>query len=226
MKPAAVWLNLCCLGALTAQDTKPVLRVSPAVLVFDCSGGESGGKQNLAISLSEGSLAFTASTSTGWISIEPSGGTAARVPAPLAVGVQCVAAQAGSQSGTVVVAAAGTANGAVIVPVRVQTKAVAELRVLNAYVALTGRAGMGGVATQSISLGSSTGEPVAFQATASAYGGNWLSISPTSGSAPSALNVIANLSGLAPGNYSGTVVVTWGGGKSAGIAVTLTVTQN
>jgi hypothetical protein len=226
MKTAAVWLSLCCLRAVTAQETKPVLRVSPAALVFDCSGGESGSKQSLAISVSTGSLAFTASTATGWISVEPSGGTAAQVPAPVTVGVQCAGAQERSLSGSVTVAAAGTANGAVSVPVRVQTKVVAELRVLNAYIALTGRAGMGGVASQTISLGSSTGEPVAFQATASGYGGNWLSISPTSGSAPSALNVTANLSGLAPGNYSGTVVVTWGGGRSAGVAVTLTVTPN
>lgn len=226
MNAAAAWLSFMGLGSLLGQEPKPVLRVSPPVLVFDCSGGEGGVKQSLAISVSAGSLAFTASTAAGWISVEPSGGTAAQVPAPVTVGVVCAAAQAGSQSGSVVLAAAGTANGAVTVPIRVQTKAVAELRVLNSYVALTGRTGMGGMATQSISLGSSTGEPVAFQAMASAYGGNWLSVSPTSGSAPAALNVTANLAGLAAGNYSGTVVVTWGGGKSAGVAVTLTVTSN
>lgn len=223
MRRAAVWVAIVCAGMASGQEPKPVLRVIPGALVFDCRAGASDGKQGLAVSLSVGSLVFTASTSAGWISVEPAGGTAGKAPATLQVGVQCGATQGGSQSASVLVAAAGSENGAVTVPVRVQTRAAAELQVLNGYVALTVQAGMGGAASQPVSLGSTTGEPVAFQATATAFGGNWLSVSPTSGTAPGSVNVTANVSGLAPGSYSGTVTVS-GGGRAGSIAVTLTVT--
>jgi hypothetical protein len=52
----------------------------------------------------------------------------------------------------------------------------------------------------------------------------WLSVSPTSGSAPATLSVQPNISGLAAGTYTGTITVTPNAGQAQTISVTLTVT--
>lgn len=53
----------------------------------------------------------------------------------------------------------------------------------------------------------------------------WLTVAPTSGSAPATADVSASIAGLAPGNYSGTVTVTAPGavGSPRSIGVTLSV---
>lgn len=53
-------------------------------------------------------------------------------------------------------------------------------------------------------------------------GGNWLSISPSSGAIPSSTNVTVNTTGMAVGSYSGSVIITSGGGQVA-VGVNLTV---
>lgn len=53
-------------------------------------------------------------------------------------------------------------------------------------------------------------------------GGNWLSESPSAGTAPATLNVLVNRGGLVPGSYSGTVTVASNGGSQV-IAVTMEV---
>jgi uncharacterized protein (TIGR03437 family) len=80
-------------------------------------------------------------------------------------------------------------------------------------------------ASQSISV-SSTGAALSFTAAASESSGNWLSVSPTSGTTPATLAVSVNSAGLGVGTYPGTITVTpTGSGASAlTAAVTLTVT--
>jgi hypothetical protein len=51
---------------------------------------------------------------------------------------------------------------------------------------------------------------------------SWLVVSPSSGSTPSTLNISVNPSGLAAGNYSGTVTIS-GSGSTQTVPVTLTV---
>ena len=58
-------------------------------------------------------------------------------------------------------------------------------------------------------------------------GTNWLSVTPTSGTTPASLSITANGANLAPGTYSGNVVVTSpnAANSPSTIAVTLTVTS-
>jgi uncharacterized protein (TIGR03437 family) len=57
---------------------------------------------------------------------------------------------------------------------------------------------------------------------ATGFGGNWLSVTLSSGSTPASLSINFSVNGLAPAVYTGTVTVQ-GGGTQAVVAVTLTV---
>lgn len=87
----------------------------------------------------------------------------------------------------------------------------------------------GAVATGSIQLTNAGGGTLQFQATAStASGGDWLRVSPPSGSvatvASATLQVTADPGSLPDGTYSGTVAVT-GAGSTVDVPVTLSITR-
>ena len=92
-----------------------------------------------------------------------------------------------------------------------------------------------GSATPVISTISVNGpdKPVSFTATVStATGGNWLTISPTSGSTPAVITVQANPAGLGSGQYAGSVAINFGSTQQTVSArlsispVTVTVVPN
>ena len=83
--------------------------------------------------------------------------------------------------------------------------------------------GQAAPASQTLTV-TSTGGEVSFTAGATTTsGGNWLSVSPTSGATPGTVSVSVNAGGLATGPYSGTVTVN-STGSPVTIPVTLTVT--
>lgn len=67
---------------------------------------------------------------------------------------------------------------------------------------------------------------VRYQATASASGGNWLSVSPAEGQTPANLTVAVNPQGLNPGTYSGSVTVRSVDGTVPPVTVRVTYTIN
>jgi trimeric autotransporter adhesin len=72
---------------------------------------------------------------------------------------------------------------------------------------------------------SSSGGPISFTvAVSTTSGGNWLSVTPSSGSTPATLTVSVNASGLAANEYSGAITITPAGGQAQSFAVTLDVT--
>ena len=87
----------------------------------------------------------------------------------------------------------------------------------------------GAAVTQSATVSNYGSSPLEFTASASTTsGGNWLALSSSSGSIPSAglssLSVTADPSQLAPGTYSGTVTVSITGGQTFVISVVAVVT--
>jgi uncharacterized protein (TIGR03437 family) len=70
---------------------------------------------------------------------------------------------------------------------------------------------------------SSSGAALSFTASATT-GGNWLSVSPSSGTTPAALNISISPAGLPGGVYQGAITVTPAGAPSQSYAVSLTVT--
>jgi uncharacterized protein (TIGR03437 family) len=93
---------------------------------------------------------------------------------------------------------------------------------------LTFMAAVGGAspAAQTIAITNGGGGTLAWTATTS--GGSWLSVSATSGTAPSELSVAVSSAGLVAGTYTGEVQITSTGASNSpvSVAVTLTVSAN
>jgi hypothetical protein len=143
---------------------------------------------------------------------------------------------AGTYTGSVTVTATGpggavVANSPVTIPVTLQVTA-GSLAVSPATLAFTQLAGAPASAAQAIQV-SSSGPSVSYTAVASTNGsGNWLSVSPSSGTTNASLSVTADGSKLNPGSYTGSITVTGTGpngspvsGSPATVQVTLTVTS-
>lgn len=116
-------------------------------------------------------------------------------------------------------ASSGSSSIAVVLSVSTGTAIAAAPNVLT----FTAQTGGISPAPQTVDL-ASTGSAINLAASAAVTsGGNWLSVSPASGSAPGSLAVSANSAGFAAGTYSGTISLAYGGASPLVIPVTLTV---
>ena len=86
-------------------------------------------------------------------------------------------------------------------------------------------AGLGGSnpAAQSIDITNTGTGTLAWTATATADTGSWLSVSPSSGTAPSTLSVAVNAAGLTAGTYQGTVKITSAGSSNSPLTIAVTL---
>ncbi len=210
--PLSIPVNL----VITAPVT---LLPSPSTLNFTYSqGGSAPPAQLVQIpSPSGGSVAFTTSSGASWLTVSPLSGS---TPATLTVTVAGTLA-AGTYSGTVSVTVGGHIAASVLVTATVGPPAAAGISVNPPSLTFTASEGSTAALAQPILLSASGGTAVGFTVAASSAG-NWLSVSPSSGSTPSTLVVSASPTGLSPGSYSGKVSVS---GGALNIPVTLTVTQ-
>lgn len=203
------------------------LQVAPASLVFNYQSGTSlPVAQSLSLNSSGASLGFTLSAnSSGWLVVSSTSGA---TPTTVSVGVNPLALSPGSYSGSIVISAPGSSNTPVTVPVTLNISTNPLLNFSPTQLSFMAPVGGSSTAAQTISL-SSTGTALNYTVTSSISSGgtNWLIVSPLSGATPSSLSVVANPAGLAPGTYSGSIVVT-GSGAGNGpqtIPVTFTVTN-
>ncbi len=126
---------------------------------------------------------------------------------------------AGTYSGAVSLQIGGSAGNAQSIPVTLTVYAsatTAAFAVSPTVWQVNYQVGDPGSST-SLSL---TGPAVTFTAAATSSG-NWLSVSPTSGTAPASLSAQINPTGLAAGQYTGTILITAGGATQ-----TVTVSLN
>ncbi|HEY6403802.1 MAG TPA: S8 family serine peptidase, partial [Blastocatellia bacterium] len=87
----------------------------------------------------------------------------------------------------------------------------------------TATAGGGNPASQTISITNTGAGTLNWTATDNA---SWLTVSPTSGTAPSTLTASANISGLAAGTYNGTITISATGAPNSPVNVPVTLTVN
>jgi hypothetical protein len=149
-------------------------------------------------------------TSQGnWLSVNPTGGV---TPTYINVSVSPASLSGGSYSGNITVTASGSPNPLQI-PVSLTVGSSCTLFVSPMTLQFSAQPGSN-PPPQGITV-SSNNDPQGFTVSSFTFGtGNWLSVSPTSGSTTSTVNVLIDISSLAQGNYFGTVTVT---GSSAGV---------
>jgi uncharacterized protein (TIGR03437 family) len=191
---------------------------------------ETGGSAPATRSISIGSSAavFTVSaaalTDVGgpWLTVTPS---TAATPANLIVSVDPTGLTPNTYTGSVSLSAPGVLNGLGSIPVVLLVSSTPAVAASPSAITFSAWLGAASPPVQQIDL-ASTGSPTAVNA--SVTGGSeasWLSISPSSGTAPGTLTVTANSSGLALGSYTGSVTLAYAGGGSMVIPVTLNVTN-
>lgn len=204
----------------------PTLSVAPASLTFNFqSGGAAPAAQNISINGSS-AIGFTAAASTsaggGWLSVTPTSGTT-NVSASVSVNPGALAA--GTYNGMVTVTSPVAGNSPQTVAVTLIVAAQPNLTVSPGNLSFSFQQGGAAPAAKQLSVGS-TASSLSFTAQASSTG-NWLSVTPGSGSTNGTLSVSVNTNGLAPGTYNGTVMVssTGAGNSPLSVPVSLTVTS-
>ncbi len=217
---------------------KPKVHVTPKALHFVVAGGVvSPSSRTLRIESKATGLSFTATATTAkggaWLKISPSSGS---VPGSLNVSVDTAVAltlAVGVYTGNIEVKVPGAAQEVHNVIVALKVGGAGEpirLEVEPAGLAFVAKAGGPNPAPKKVKLEAEGAASLSWTATLStSSGGNWLSVTPASGSAPGEVNVSANIAGLASGVYAGSIVFTpaaAGGAMAVTVQVALVVTAS
>ncbi len=207
-------VTLIVTGGTSGTTASTPISATPASLSFSYqSSGAQSPAQIVSVTAPTGAGFSVTASSNGWLNASP---TVATVPATVTVSVSAAGLSPGTYTGSVSIAAStGTQN----IPVTLTVTAASAVAVSPSALAFSGVAGSAISLSQTLSL---SGGLSGFSFTASASSpGNWLSLSATSGTLPGGLTVSANPSGLAVGNYSGTVTITTNTSQTAQVPVTL-----
>ena len=203
--------------------------MTPATLSFNYqAGGPAPGSQPLSVTSSGASVNFTASPSTAsggnWLQVSPGSGT---TPASPTVSVDPAALAAGTFTGSITVQAPQASGSPQTVTVTLTVTDRPRLSVTPAALTFNYQAGGPVPASQPLSI-TSSGASVNFTASPSTTsGGNWLRVSPGSGTTPASPTVSVDPASIAAGTYTGSITVQApdASGSPQTVAVTLTVTD-
>jgi uncharacterized protein (TIGR03437 family) len=211
---------------VTFQVISGTLTVAPASLTFNqVVGGSAPPAQTVNVgNAGSGTLNFTVTpaTATGgnWLTVTPvAGGT----PATINISVNAGGLAVGTYTGSITITSQGANGSPQIIPVTLNVQAV-TLTLTPAALTFNYTMGEAAPASQEVMVASSAGA-LAFTAAAAtnAGSGNWLSVSPASGTTPGTLTVTVNPASLAVGMYTGTVTVTAGGAGNSPQMVNVTL---
>lgn len=202
---------------VTLTVTYPVLNVSPQDIAITLpNAGSTTSQTPIQFTTGGAPINFTASvTASGsWLSVTPVGGTG---PLTLYALINAAGLSPGIHNGTIQLVTA-YANFTVNVTLTVVSSDL--LLSSPANLSFTGPSGSGPV-SQNLTI-TTSGPAANVTFTASVATGSWLSVTPSSGTAPVTVTVSANPSALTVGNYVGSITVQ---SSSAGIA-SITVPVN
>lgn len=191
---------------VTVTAPSPTLTVSPTALtVTGIQGGTNPASQTVTVN-SNGN--WTAGSSAGWLSLNPSSGTG---NGSIAAHVALSSVVVGPNTATITVTSGGVTRTIAVT----LTVSAASLTAFPNSVAYTATQGAANPSAQTIAI-SSNGTWSASE------GVSWLSLSPTSGSNNGTITASVNTATATQGNNSTTVTVT-SGGITRTVNVTLTL---
>lgn len=201
---------------------------SPSLTFAAQVGGSAPANQTLTVSSSPAGTAFTASSSVTspsggtWLSIAPKGSLTTNQA--LTVSVNQSGLATGAYAGNIAL----NANGATVnVPVNLVVNTTGttggNITVSASALGFTAVSGGAAPASQTLTVSSAAGSAAVTFAAAAASTGNWLSVSPSTGSTQATLTVSVNQANLSTGNHTGTITITPTGGSAVVVQVTLSV---
>jgi hypothetical protein len=188
---------------LTIIEPDPEIFVDPATFTFDVLVGDDPADQLMNISnAGGGTLNFSLSNLEGWLTVAPGSGPAPQV---CTLSVVSNALAVGTYYDTITVSAPGATNTPVKIPVTLNVLDLDPVIVLNPT-SFNIELYEGGYATfDTLNITNGGGGTLNWSA------GNlqsWLTLNPTSGTAPSAVELYLLSTGLAVGTYYDTITVT------------------
>jgi hypothetical protein len=178
--------------------------IDPAAgsLSFVTGPGAPAPAQTVNITASGASTTWAVTSNASWLQVSPS---TALTPGKITVSVNSTGLAQGTYSGTVMVYVPGATNSPITIPVTflVDTKGLAVSPGSFSFFGASGNP----VPARKLNITNSGTGTLSWTATANA---SWITMSAASGTAPSAINVSPNLSGLANGLYNGSITIDGG----------------
>jgi hypothetical protein len=214
--------------AAAAATSPYVMVASPSSMAFAGAAGSTPACQALTIddTTPGGPLPVALSSDSSWLSVSPAGGN---TRLGVSVCVKTTGLAAGTFTGHILVAATGpntvgktVNNSPMSIPVSfvVAGAAPSALTATPSALAFSAVAGGTAPALQSMTIAENPAGAVAFTASADQA---WMTLSAKSGTTSSAIQVGANVAGLAAGNYTGHVIITAAGVSNSPMSVTVTL---
>ncbi|MBI4540306.1 MAG: BACON domain-containing protein [Gemmatimonadetes bacterium] len=220
---AIVCVSTSCDGG-SEPEMPPTISLSATSLSFQgLQGRANPASQSITLAnSSQGTLTWTATTSAPWVTLTPASGTA---PTIVVVAANTAGLSAGTHAAIISFAAPGATNTPATLPVNLSLTVPPGVGLSATTFSFTGQAGGPNPANQTLTISNTGGGSLNWSATDDAP---WLTLSATSGTAPSTVTLSANTAGLSPGTYNGTITVTATDATNspAAISATLIVTSN
>jgi uncharacterized protein (TIGR03437 family) len=194
--------------------------VSPTALTFTASQGSSPAAQTVSVASAAGAagVPFTTRVTAGATWLSTSASASNTTPATLTISVNSTALSANTYSGNILITPSG--GLAVNIPVTLTVTAPAGISAAPTQMTFSYRLGDAAPAAQQLTV---SGSGATFTATATSSG-NWLVVTPTTGTAPTTVNVSINKDSITTtGALNGTVLVAATGGASGSTTVNVTL---
>lgn len=189
---------------------------APQSIQLTAAGGAAVGFEAVA---ELNSCPSTASCPNGWWFWVTS--TTGTTPATLQVIVSPTGLPAGTYGGAIKI---DGGTWSLSIPVTLTVGAAPQISITPNALRFSYQAGSSAPPAQSIQVAAQDGSALSFSAGASSTG-NWLAVTPASGTTPASVSVSINPDGLAAGTFGGSVAIDANGAASAvSIPITLTVT--
>ena len=203
----------------------PALAVTPGSLGFTgTQGGASPADRTVSVSnTGGGTLQWTASDDAPWLTVSPASGTNAGT---ITVSASIAGLTAGTHTAALTVSAAGATGSPRTIPVTFTVDPPPQppvLAVSPATLTFSAAQGAPTVETKAVNVTNTGGGTLQFTASANVP---WLTVTPSSDTAPRTVSVTPSTAGLAAGDHSGTVTIASAGtsGSPKTVAVTFTIT--
>ncbi len=203
----------------------PTISLNPSSFSFSAQvGGPNPPPQTLDITnTGGGTLNWSATTNVPWLSVSPTSGTA---PSSVTVSVNIAGLPEGTHQGQITVTAAGATNSPQTVPVTLtltQPPQPPLIQVTPGSLSFSAVQGGANPSAQTLTISNAGGGTLNWTASTNVP---WLSVSPTSGSAPppSSATVSVNIAGLPVGTHSGLITITAEGATNSPLTVPVTLT--
>ncbi|MBI4873676.1 MAG: hypothetical protein HY822_03470 [Acidobacteria bacterium] len=205
------------------------LKAEPSAINFtQTQGGAAPAPQTISLTASgTAAVSFAASATTSacgnWLTVEPPNSA---TPAQLRVTAAAVSVVAGTPCfGLITVVAPGAVNSPLQLPVTLNVVPQQTLAVNPASLNFNYQVGGTAPSAMSLQVGSTPGTTNFTFASATQSGGDWLSVTSSSGTTPATLSVSVRTQVLSQaGSYTGSITLTSPGASNSPLAVSVTLT--